>query len=470
MALALLVAALAGGCVTRPSREHPPVQQALAEPPERNELPRPRLPSPPEASQALEKLSLQDCRRLALEQSERLESAGEDVLQTQILARKALASAMPKLGVTGKLAQLEEAPSFGGAVMFPEKTDEYYLYLQIPIFSGFKEFQALRQAKSLEAGQKAQIKHLRDGILLNVTDAFYRTLQAQTEVQVRRTALQVQEERLRDAESREKAGVLRRTEVLLIRSQVARDRSNLVRAEQGLEVVRDVLGFLIGFRPPAVLVEAEVQPVGANDVEALIQEAQTSRQDIRALERQVEVARQGVKLALGDYYPKVRMEGELYGDRDGTSKDTDWEARLFAELPIFDGGLRKANLREAFSRVRQAELARDALRRNVEQQVRQAVAELRSSDSLLKALQEQLQASQESYLRTKAEFDRGVATNLEVITAQNLALLSQVDLERERFEQRIKETRLKQAIGRPLLPQEAQAEAARPTPPEKTGD
>lgn len=459
--LALLLLLLTAGCVTSPSAERPPTESVLAEPPARNELPPPRIGPPAEsglpavsaqAGRPAPPLTLEDGYRLALRQSERLERGGEEVLQAFLRGRKALALALPRLDIEGRVTRQDEPPAFGGAAFFPIQREEYFLSFEVPIFSGFRERYARRQARAEEDGRKAALKDLREEIFLNVTEAFFGLLQARKEMAVREASLRWQEERGREAEARLKAGMLRRAEVELIRAEVARERSDLLRARQNAEVLRTALGFFIGFRPEGELADPETPRTEVSDVPGLVAEAQQVRQDLRALEKEVDAASEEVRVVLGEYWPRIRLEGEYYGRREGSASDVDWEARLNGELPLFDGGLLRARLREAHSRRRQAQLTRDEARRRIEQEVQQAAAQLAAARSLVEALRQQLQAAEESDRLVKAEFDRGLATNLEVLTAQNLLLRSQIDLEREMLEERIQDARLRRLLGRPLAP------------------
>jgi NodT family efflux transporter outer membrane factor (OMF) lipoprotein len=150
-------------------------------------------------------------------------------------------------------------------------------------------------------------------------------------------------------------------------AKAARDsaRAVLPSLEQEARVDRDRLAVLLALKPGALDSELgvtpAVPPLPAAVPVGLPSELARRRPDVRAAEAQLHaaVARKGVAVAL--LYPTVALTGSA-GYQSGTASAlTEWAARYTTigpaiDLPIFDAGQRRANLRIADARAKQAAL------------------------------------------------------------------------------------------------------------------
>ena len=87
------------------------------------------------------------------------------------------------------------------------------------------------------------------------------------------------------------------------------------------------------------------------------------------------IAEESVTIVQGGHYPQLSAEaGATYQHSvpDIFSDATVYYAGLRLQVPIFEGGLMKAEVSEARSKVRQAELASDLLRKSIESDVHEA--------------------------------------------------------------------------------------------------
>ena len=106
------------------------------------------------------------------------------------------------------------------------------------------------------------------------------------------------------------------------------------------------------------------------------------------------------------------------------------------------------NIRAAYSQMRQAMLQRQLLARQIMEQVRIARADWLTSVRLVANLKTEMLSAQAAYHQAQHSYSAGVATNLDVITAQDLALSARLAYQQARYDQRVKMLNLLRQTGR----------------------
>jgi outer membrane protein len=110
---------------------------------------------------------------------------------------------------------------------------------------------------------------------------------------------------------------------------------------------------------------------------------------------------------------------------------------LSVSFPIFTGGRIDADVRTAWSFLREAMLIETQTRRRVAREIDQAVRNLTASQDRINELEVQLKAATDSFNQADASYQAGLATNLERVTAQDAMLQSQLALATETIDQKV---------------------------------
>ena len=132
----------------------------------------------------------------------------------------------------------------------------------------------------------------------------------------------------------------------------------------------------------------------------------------------VEAAIYTFDAAIAEYYPSVSLNITGYLFRENFTDASKWTALLQVNLPIFSAGLIEADVRTAWSKLRQAALQESLIRRQIEQEVRTRHQNLLTSTSKLRELDAQIKAAAEAYRQAQAETRAGTGIFLNEITAQ----------------------------------------------------
>ncbi len=399
--------------------------------------------------------TLEGLFRIAAARSERIGRAREEHNRAVATRRSLLAGVLPNLtleDVYFRQNEVEIAPSggVGSAFSFNEDRNDLYLSLQQPLFSGFRERNLLRSASHGLDATRIAIDEARRLLYADVAQAFYTALQRQGEAGVLEDSVAVQRERLREVRARQEVGLARRTELLLAEAQLAEDESELVRARNDEAIALRRLSFLVGEPVGEALADAVVLPENIRAEPAGVEEAVAARSDMRELEKRVEAARYRVAAARGEFAPSIDLEARAYLDRQNVSTfaaETDWTAELTFSLPVFDGGQARASILSAAADLQQVTLDRDERARQIALDIDSAWRTLQSNLARQKMLETSVASADENYRLVSEEYRSGLATNLEVITAQNLLLSSRLDLQRQRYQVKLDWVALQLARG-----------------------
>lgn len=413
--------------------------------------------------------TLDECYRHARARSERVRRAEQDLVQATFVKRAARAATLPQVALEDDYYRQNTvrlgSPTDSTGNAFTASRNQALVTLHQPLFSGFRDRHFLRYAASNIAAREASVEASARDLYAAVARAFYGVLVAQAQLEALDSVVKVERERRREIEARHEVGLARRTEVLLVESQLAEDEARLTRARNDLALAREQLGYELGVPAPAQLDDTVAMP-GELAPPADPGEAAGLRADYAALEHAVEAARYQVKVARGSYLPEVALDADLFLDRHNYSlfnQKTRWAASLVFTLPVFDGGKIAADVGTASSLLEQATLDRDELARRIGLELASLRLALDSDLAQWRTLSSSVESSEESLRLVQEEYREGLATNLEVMAAQNLLLSNRLTYEQQRYQVKLDVVSLGLARGQlPEAPDSAPARDERP--------
>jgi outer membrane protein TolC len=334
----------------------------------------------------------------------------------------------------------------------------------INLFRGYGDVANLAAAEATIAQRRELLLDVQATVLLNVAQVYFQVLRSDRSAQVLTNTLKVQEARLADVEQQFKNGLATRLSVAQTRAQADTTRVLLVQAQSDVRNGRSTLALLVGI--PAItgpLADDFVVPAARPPVSDFEQTAFDTRQDLRAAARAIEAAREGVHVAFAQYYPSVSLNvaGFLY--REFFSDASKWNAILAANVPIFSAGIIEADVRLAWSRLRQAALFESQVRRQVANDVRVAYENLVTADARIRELEDQVKAATEAFEQARAAFANNLAINLDVLAAQDQQLNAELQLTGAKFDRAVFYLDLIRATGRMNEVAATAAATTRPT-------
>lgn len=389
---------------------------------------------------------LGDCYQMALYRSEALELEGEELARVRLRVKQAFGAALPYVAFKGSYTRQDDrGVNSGSSVQSSftlEERTQYQFTLHQTIFKGLESFYEIRRQTALAGAQEEALRQARLLLCADVAVTFYSVLALERELATLEDAVRLAEERLEELVQRQRAGISRRSEVLTQEAEAARTRADRERLQGLLAVAWEALRFLTGLPGTRTLKDTLPEPGPLEPLGEHVRRALESRPDVRQRRAETLAAGEGVGAARSGLLPAVNLDASYYTHREGISQDVDWDVVLSFEVPIFEGGVTQAKVREARSEVRSAELRERRLRREIELEVSRLWSDARAFTAELLALDAGFTSAAENYEIIQAEYRRGIATNVEVLTTFTQLQRTRLERDRTRFQARLARVRL----------------------------
>jgi outer membrane protein len=460
---------LVGGCIDQ--QQEVAKYRKVLDGPDKQEIKHDYAPGEP--------LTLEQALVLANRGSEQLAAQGEDYLQGLIARDRAYSNFMPTISLAPTFSWQNKPLNRGGTILTGGTTGgttsggttggvstggvasskNTYYAADLPvnarwnIFNGFRDVATLQAAWADIRRRRGLLLDLQATILLETAQTYYNVLLSERSVEVLLNSADYQEARVQDMRSRLRAGLAQPLDVAQSEAQAAATRAQLVAAQRDVANGRTTLAFLANANvATAMLVDRLGVPTSLSPSRELVDVAWRSRQDIAAAAAAVEVARQNVQVAIGEYYPSVSLDLNYYLHRETFPTTVEWAGILTANVPLFTGGLIYQDVRLSWSQLRQAGLQEAQLRRQVAHDVIVAWQTLEASRRSIAELTTEVAAAQEALRQAVQRYRVGLAINLDVLNATNQLLSAQLSLATEEFNNKIDYLDLLRAMGRLPLP------------------
>jgi outer membrane protein TolC len=338
------------------------------------------------------------------------------------------------------------------------------------LFTGGRVSALVRQAGQGEEAARAAGLRVRQLTAYGAERAFRLLLAAQAATEAAALTLAAAEDHLKVASERLEARVAARFDVLRAEVAAQEARQEVIAAEAALQSTRaqllQALGVAAGeFRavppPPA---DASPRP----PVEALLADAGRLRPDLAALARQVAAAEEGVRAARAERAPTVGMAADYQlVTPESTTQFTRWSVGAALSLPILDGGRITARCGEAEAALVQARAALEAGRRQVEVDVRQALAHDAAAAAQVVVAARRVEQAEELSRLAGVRFAGGVGTATEIADAQESLARARYGQIRAEAERAIAAADVALAVG--STPTETAAATTDSAPPAGAG-
>ncbi len=400
-------------------------------------------------------LTLSEAYRLAVESHEAVGIAREGMTQAESGVDKAVSQMLPKLTAEGGYTAYSEQKKSGGFVIQPDDTSRVDVRLTQPVYTGGREWAAKRQARIISEKSSVGLDYARENVVRAVARAYYGALKAGKEVEIKEAALKRANERSKVAAARLRVGEVTKSAVLRADALVAGAEAELVKAGGDLKNSTDVLKRLTNLSDEIALSEPPAKQDLSSDVNDILKLAYVYRLDYRQGGLDEKAANEGVSYARSFFLPSLRLEG-LYSWREQDPKTTFYQKEsvsgsVILSVPIFEGGLRYAELSEAKSRLRESELRRLLLKRDIELQVRAAINGIETVKAAIESYGKQLALAEEDYNMVFEQFKHGIATTVDVIDADATLISAQRSLMNSTYDLELARLELRAAAGVLLL-------------------
>jgi len=386
-------------------------------------------------------LTLEESIRLAISQNPYHLAAEERLETARAKLREAAAGFFPSLNSEGLHTLTEklfflEFPSFppGGP---PQRISidftrdyQFSLNFSLPLFTSGRLNSGYKQAKYNLRSTEEVVRQSKHITVFNAKKAFYGYLLTKDFVKVAEEAVDVAEKHLKNVKSLYEFGVASKFDLLRSEVQVANLKPQLIRARNNLKIAELSLKTLLGLDlslPIEIKGSLTYEPFEP-DLEESVAEAMLKRPEISQLKYQKQMAGQGLKLARASNLPSIAVSAtyNFWADQLNFRKDT-WQSfyavNLVFSIPLFNGFATSARVAQSKAMIKELDFTQKGLIDIIKFEVRQAILRLQEAKESLLSQEKNVEQAQESLRIAELNFSEGLATTLDISSAQ--AALSQ---------------------------------------------
>jgi outer membrane protein len=414
---------------------------------------------------ASQEYTLEDLYRIALERSEQVGISEQNLVIAKRGKEKALSYLLPRISASGEYMRYSEekdvSTGAGRFIVQPTSSSLWGVSIGQSFSLGGKEITNFRISKQAVESNEYDLYATKEAYILRVAESFYDVLQASKAVEIARENVRRLTKYREDARIRLQVGEVTKTALLRAEAELSGAQSELVRTENVLNLAKAVLARVVGVEGDFSLKEStdtedlstentfysdELEPLSSLKAVAL-----QERSELKSNNIQRQIAEEQVSYAKGSYWPILSVEGGyIRRDENPSSQffnDESIYGTLRIGLPLFEGGLRKAEVGEAKARKKQADLTYNDLKKKIDIEVESAYLVLQTQRGTLKSLEDQLKFARDNYDAVSKQFTFGLADSIDVIDANTLLLESERQLNRAQYNYKLFLLALKRATG-----------------------
>ena len=323
----------------------------------------------------------------------------------------------------------------------------YGVSTSLNLFNGLRDREHLRAAMLERDGATASLARAQQQVAFDVTQAFFQVMLDRRLEAVARASLELSRTREQQLAEQISAGLRAPPDLFRQQAQTKFDESAVIDASNRVRADESILLRRIREAPmrPHVLVEAPIDtaPLDAARLEPteLLQLALRQRDDLRAAAARLAADGHEARVASGARWPKVVLgldllgSGRVFGHEsiNGVNQLTTEQSPLTRQLgrqtfavaslglswDLFDRWRTRLDVERAAAVSTRDRLQAEDLRLQIEGEVQRAVDDYQAGTDRLAASVAALRAADEAYAAVQGRFDAGLATFVDVLSAQN---------------------------------------------------
>ena len=396
--------------------------------------------------------------QLAVQSDPQLQAAKASYQATLEVIPQNRAALLPNIGATGVVTRdryHNRAPAAGEPENSYATNKTYGARLPQALYER-ESFLKLEQTDSVVAQSKAQLTAAEQNLVLRVATNYFLVLGAQDNLDFVRGDKAAVARTLDQAKQRFDVGLSAITDVLEAQARYDLTVSDEINAEKLLADAREALRELTGVEPgtleilrPRIPLVPPEPPVEAKWVDI----ANGQNPLLLAAREATETARQEIEIQRSGHYPTVDLTANYdrlnqnFGGTGFALKQNQSSIGVQMTLPLYQGGLIRANTRQSQYQFNQAQENQVQQQRATERQARNNFRGVMTGISKVTALQQAVVSNEKAVEAAEAGFEVGTRTIVDVLDAQSNLLSAKRDYARSRYDYLLDMLRLKQTAG-----------------------
>jgi outer membrane protein len=409
------------------------------------------------ADDALRRLTLQEAEQIALAQHPRISVANLAALAARQSTKEAQSAFLPNIYGSATAVDTADpnntriaAGGLNNPLIYERDAEGVSISQLITDFG--RTWELSKSAKLRTRAQEMNLEATREQILLEVNNAYFSSLAAQSVMAVAEETVKARQLVLQQITTLATNKMKSDLDVSFASVDLDQATILLAKARNDLKASFAVLSTLLAERKPQTFALAD-EPMPANitnEVSALILEALAQRPDLARLRYQSDAAKEFAKAEGKLVYPTVNAMGAagVIPDRNSHLGPDYAAAGVNLNLPLYTGGLYTARRREAQFQAKAADETLRAEENNVIRDVQVTKFNLEYAYDRLALTRQLLQNANEALELARARFKGGISSIIELSQAELNQTSAQIAEANARYDFQIQHSALNFQLGR----------------------
>ena len=353
---------------------------------------------------------------------------------------------------TDTLGGISFDPSAGGltsdGVNYPKG---YSVQLSQPLFEGFQNLNAIRQAKSTVQAARESLRNIEQSTLVDGVTAYVNVVRDTAIVRLRENDVTVLNEQLKATRDRFEVGEVTRTDVAQAEARLSEAQATLSRAQADLKISNAAYQQVIGHPPGALATPPSIMHLLPHSIDEAMTLGDGEHPLILAAVYEEEASLFVVQQIMGELLPNVSLEAQYDRRFDESQSLEEVETTTVTgrvDVPLYQGGGVAARVRQAKETNIQRKKDVEDARLRVHAEVISQWGILQSSGPAIRSAEAAVSANRIALAGVREEEKVGQRTTLDVLDAQRELLNAQIILVTALRDRVVAEYSLYAAIGR----------------------
>ncbi|MFO7911210.1 MAG: TolC family protein [Desulfotignum sp.] len=372
--------------------------------------------------------------RAANENAETIQIAADDVFIAEQEKKRALSVLVPRATVFGSHIKHKDKN-----LSTPDTTSAGMKLTHSFTING-KELIAYDVTKKGIDKTIFTLESIRSEYLFQVAMSYFEILRAKRLKQIAEVEVERLETHKASVKEKLRVGSVTKTDLFRAEAELSRARSDLVTARNAVIQNKARIVRLTGIQAPFFVSDQDIHTWNdfAPTLSRIQAEALENRFEIKEAKKNLEIAAQTIRYEKGDFWPKLNLETGyretdisydsrgLPGNIGGLASDTE-DTYVQAELvfTLYDGGLRRAQVRQAMASERQAKQALQLVENDIVLESKISFSEYETAKNTLINLQDELTSAKENYSAVEMQYQYGMADIINMMDANTLLVQAQ---------------------------------------------
>jgi outer membrane protein len=321
------------------------------------------------------------------------------------------------------------------------------------LFNGFKTGNQVRQAESLVRSGREALRAVEQSVLLDAIVAYKGVVAAQALLEAQRVSVAFLRETVASTRKRLESGDVTPTDIAQAEARMARGDADLNAAEVSLAIAKAVYAQVIGAPPgrlaPGVAIDRLLPPT----FDAALATARRENPTVLGATYDIDVAQYAIRVSESSLYPTLGVQGTLMRQENvdtqlSIARSDQASITGNLNIPIYDGGLAAAQVRQAKEALAQTRIVLDRVRTQTTAAVTAAWVTHLGAKIAVTAAEAEIRAATVALEGVRREVQAGQRTTLDLLNSQQDLVAAKARLIAAQRDRVVASYTLLSAVGR----------------------